>query len=529
VAVLLALAIAAGSVARLVLVGAFDDDGVYVALGKALANGAGYRSIHLAGAPVHEKYPPGLPAILALLWRATGSLYGVQAIGTALSTAAAAAAGGLFWWYARSCLRLPAAPAAFFVVGPFLLDPTTQYLSLILSEPYYLLAWALALVLADRATADGGASELSVRRGVALGLLLAAGALFRTQAASLLLVIPLLVARRGARRAGVACAASALVPLTVWWLVHARMLARGPLATQPDESYGAFAGGLGGLLAHAGSAAGRNATAYASVFGQMLTPFPSLSLALAAATAALAVAGGVLLARRHPALVLTAAANVALVAAWPFAQDRLALLVLPVLGLLAAAAWTRAAARIPRPARLAALGLLALLAGAVGARQWALRRDADDSFARGTPPATRSPRYGLQQQSAHVAAVARALLTRTPPDARVLSIAPAALYLYTERSGVHAAPAESPFRPSVQREPGRYLAAEVVAGRLTTVVYHGEGGRATADLAAVQRRCPQSLRGVWATDGGAPALFAVSPDDACLRALAAGRPTGAGA
>src|SRR5690349_8653450 len=42
--------------------GAFNDDGVYVALGQSLARGSGYRLIYLAGDPVAVKFPPGLPA-----------------------------------------------------------------------------------------------------------------------------------------------------------------------------------------------------------------------------------------------------------------------------------------------------------------------------------------------------------------------------------------------------------------------------------------------------------------------------------
>lgn len=54
-----------GSPDRL-LVGSFNDDGVYVTLGKAIAEGEAYRSIHLPGSTVHTKYPPGLPGLLAL-------------------------------------------------------------------------------------------------------------------------------------------------------------------------------------------------------------------------------------------------------------------------------------------------------------------------------------------------------------------------------------------------------------------------------------------------------------------------------
>jgi hypothetical protein len=63
----------------LFLVGAFNDDGAYVMLGKSLADGSGYRLTYLVGAPVAVKYPPGLPALLAIPWALGGTLAAVRA------------------------------------------------------------------------------------------------------------------------------------------------------------------------------------------------------------------------------------------------------------------------------------------------------------------------------------------------------------------------------------------------------------------------------------------------------------------
>jgi len=49
--------------------GVFQDDGIYVVLGKALASGEGYRYLNLPGAPYATHYPPGYPLFLALLWK----------------------------------------------------------------------------------------------------------------------------------------------------------------------------------------------------------------------------------------------------------------------------------------------------------------------------------------------------------------------------------------------------------------------------------------------------------------------------
>src|SRR5687767_14021589 len=49
--------------------GVFQDDGIYVVLGKALASGEGYRYLNLPGEPYATHYPPGYPLFLALLWK----------------------------------------------------------------------------------------------------------------------------------------------------------------------------------------------------------------------------------------------------------------------------------------------------------------------------------------------------------------------------------------------------------------------------------------------------------------------------
>ncbi len=68
------------SLSSLMAVGAFNDDGVYAVLGQAIAEGRGYVSLHLAGAPIHPKFPPVFPLILAACWKLTGSIEGVQRI-----------------------------------------------------------------------------------------------------------------------------------------------------------------------------------------------------------------------------------------------------------------------------------------------------------------------------------------------------------------------------------------------------------------------------------------------------------------
>ena len=51
------------------MVGAYQDDGVYLVTAKALADGQGYRHLELPGEPFQTKYPILYPLFLALIWR----------------------------------------------------------------------------------------------------------------------------------------------------------------------------------------------------------------------------------------------------------------------------------------------------------------------------------------------------------------------------------------------------------------------------------------------------------------------------
>src|SRR3989449_4534110 len=130
VAGLVVLAHLAVRAADRILVGAFNDDGAYVALGKALAGGMGYRLIYLVGDPVAVKYPPGLPLLIAVPWNLFGTLAGVRATLGLLNPLARGAAAGMIWWIGRR--RLEAAPAVLGLcaLGPFFPDAGLPYFNI---------------------------------------------------------------------------------------------------------------------------------------------------------------------------------------------------------------------------------------------------------------------------------------------------------------------------------------------------------------------------------------------------------------
>ena len=41
------------------------DESIYIILAESLVSGEGYRNLQLIGKPLHRKYPPGLPLLLA--------------------------------------------------------------------------------------------------------------------------------------------------------------------------------------------------------------------------------------------------------------------------------------------------------------------------------------------------------------------------------------------------------------------------------------------------------------------------------
>jgi len=108
--VAITIAVYASSVVRSVAPGGFNDDAVYLALGRAIADGQGYRSIYLVGEPLHVKFPPALPALLAAMWKVGGSVEAVHMLAVTMNIAACALAAAELWWLAR--VRLAASPVA---------------------------------------------------------------------------------------------------------------------------------------------------------------------------------------------------------------------------------------------------------------------------------------------------------------------------------------------------------------------------------------------------------------------------------
>ena len=496
--------------------GAFMDDGVYLSLGKALADGEGYRSLYAAGAPVHLKYPPALPFIYSLLWSFRDDVAFVHSTALLLSLGAAAGTAGMLWWIARAQLQLPPVLTGVFVLGPFLLEGSVQYFNLAVSEPWFMLGWASCLLLAPRANAGWAWAAV-------VGLLAGVTTLFRTQAVVLLpaLAVSLWMATRKPRRSA-ALLAAGMFPLVAWSLWHRAQVAMGPVSTQPDEatysSWGPDSVGAGVTLF--GQILRSQVARYSAVLPHHVAPWPWLG----AAIWLVVVLGFLLGATRHvrdrPASVLSVASLGIVVLLWPFAQDRFVLALLPFSGLVAASGFrslerTRVTTgRHPGATTLWA-GLV-LMVAVVSFRQVQIR-----GLAANEQPGDSTfyfhPAQFLPNNTEFVIAASRWIGAEARPADRLLAPLTSALWLYTGRAGVNATPSEPNVGPSALDEPGRYLASRVIEDDVTLLLLWNPNFLITRDAATVQRACPEALEFLGRTDEPARiAIFRIHREDGCF-------------
>lgn len=504
--------------------GTMYDDGVYVSLAKAIATGEGYHSIHLVSAPVHEKFPPGVPLVYALAWRITGSLDGTLWLGLWLTIGAVAVGAGLLFWYSRYSLGNGLVLTAVLVLMPVILQRSIRYYAGAVSEPWYLLTWAAALILAAALSrsADAG-NRRTIGTAIGLGLVLAASVLFRAQAIVLIPAILIaLLLRRATWRVAAITAAASLVPVLAWRAWLAREVAVGPRTMQMDQiPYTSWIplGDPGALARFVKTTIVTNIPEYSALSGRVLVGWDSWKAQLLFLGATVAAAFGCwLLRRRRPELVLTLVATVAVVLLWPFTQDRFVIAALPFAGLAAAFGVGSVLDRAPKWAIRASLTLAALAALYMWqstSRQMlvALR----DPVARDT--LVISPLF--QQRSAEVVDW---VLANTSPDDRILADAAGGIYLKTGRRTSIAVP-EEPFtdrRAFVQ--PGHYVAERLLADSVSVVVLWRNKALALGrQLDFLEAQCPgtfKPLQPIMST--GEPLFvnyFRVQRNEACLRGL----------
>lgn len=350
--------------------GVFQDDGIYVILGKSLASGQGYRYLNLPGAPYATHYPPGYPLFLALLWKISPQFPQNVGLFTFANAAFLALAAFATFRFSRERLALSTLGSAIVAVAGTVSMPALIFGVFVLSEPMFMALLVLLLIWAER---DAG--RVTWRSALFIGLAGGALAMVRTTAMFVMPAFALvLLFRRKLVPALCAVAACALfiVPWHMWVGAHgaevpAILLGKyGPYDTWLTNAIRAH--GLPFVL----DTIAKNARALYGMSWAMFTGSESSPTflhppAAIAATALLGI-GAWRFARRAPVTAWFMAAYLALVIVWPFEPTRFVWALLPLfaamlaLGIGAVIEWmpSRAPARFARTGALATSGLLCI-------------------------------------------------------------------------------------------------------------------------------------------------------------------------
>jgi hypothetical protein len=394
------------------LVGVFYDDGIYVVLAKALAQGQGYRYLHLPGAPSAVHYPILYPAALSFLWRIWPSFPANVALFQVFDSAALAVAAWLIAAQFRGW-RAPAVVQYVFVPAGFAAFPLLSMVGVRFSEPMFLALFVAAVSLAD-------SENVGLRRVILAGVLAGLAALTRSIGVAVVGGIVAGAWLRGRRPQSVAAFLVAVIMLAPWfaWVAaHAR-----EVDPRLAANYGTYvtAARQAGSMAFLAGLDLRALGPPARLALPGVTPwlwYPLSALLLAAA-----VSGAAIVARRATALIGALVAYIAIVTVWPFTPDRFMWILMPwaagFVGMGAAAAWNRGGWR-----RVASgLLVLALVAGYVPRDLLSL---AQRRFATTARDVSQPDRL-----------VVASIEAGTPPDAVIAAEGEPMIYLYTGRLAV---------------------------------------------------------------------------------------------
>jgi hypothetical protein len=401
------------------------DAGHYMVLGQALRDALGFRDIHLPGAPLHAKYPPGYPMVLAV----AGWFGGLQV----LKAASLAFTAGAVWLTVRVGRPILGRTGsllvgALFAMSPVLLDFSHR----VLSEATF--TFCLLLVLAAARKED--------RWSVAV--LAAAAAAFFTRTAGLaillsLVVHPLLTRKR--REAGMALIVA--VACVAGWAAYQRLVQ----PAQPGylqqlvllNPYDPSLGTIG--LADVPARAARNLWRYVSSELPGSLGLPTVGGTAVPATAVTGVVLGAFVlggwlesaTRRLTLAHLVTAFYFGLILLWsPIWTDRRFLLpVLPLLLIWGALGVRTLADRVGSRVGPALAGVV--VAGLVGTALISSGRRVPDRLA--CVASYRAGQPCERPQYAEFYAMARWVALNTPSTAVIANRSPATFFLYSRRQG----------------------------------------------------------------------------------------------
>lgn len=301
--------------------GIWHDDGVYVILGRALAQGDGLRYTGVSGAFLAPKFPPLFPLLLALIWSIAPSFPENVTLLSGLNLLLLALGGGLFVAYVRRVFQLPLP----FVLGAATLawlSPGLWRLAMLpLSEPLFILTLVLALWMGARLERGGG-------KGSALFFLLAAMAAFHTRSIGVVVLLggvgALLL--RGRRRDGLLTFLGGVF-LALPWILWSR----GAAATIPgplQDTLGPYGGWVLGEItrdpaAYLAFLSGNALHLLARVLSLLLPGVTGAALWLGLLLLPILFLGFWEMGKRSSVLPLTMGLALAVLLLWPFQDIRL--------------------------------------------------------------------------------------------------------------------------------------------------------------------------------------------------------------
>ncbi len=489
--------------------GVWHDDGVYVLLSRALANGEGLRYTGVPGAFLAPKFPPLYPLVLAPVWIISPSFPENAAFFGAVNLLFLAVSGGLMMAYLRQRLDLSAGLAGV-VVGLAVISPVLWRVAMIpLSEPLFLLTMILALWAGSRMENKESAGRLALfliagglalhTRSLGIAVLLGgAGALFFrrrwkdgvwTLLGSVAVALPWALWSRWAALALPGSLKDILGPYGGWLL--------GEMGRDPIAYLGFLVENGGSLLARILSLLLPGVTGHPLWVGLLLVPVLGVGLWE--------------IGKRSLTLPLVLLSTLLVLLLWPFQAVRLLAPFQPLLILGVVIGFHRLLTHLVRPGR--GRWAVGLLAGS-----W-LALFVSVSLVR---LSSGWPGELYRVRSDVLAMAVRAVEEHTPPDAVVG--APelwSSLHLFTGRL---VAPSAR-FLPLVKDEPSwgtpeAQFTLWEEAGLTHILVEHGGGVHGEA-LDRVDAVCPTGTVEVLEIQPG-QILVALNWDEACRAALAEG-------
>lgn len=487
--------------------GVWHDDGVYMLVGKAIADGEGLRYAGVVGAPPAVKFPPLYPAVLAVLWSLLGSIGAVTLAATILNLVLLAAAGALFAYVLHRATDLPLCLAVAVAAVGFASADVVRTGLVTLSEPLFLFLTMVALALWPSVASTAGEgwgregprgegprteearlNAASNRSAAVLAVLLAAVVMTRTAGVAFVLAWLVPLALRGRVRFAAGLVAPAVTAGAVWGLWSGARLEQIPAGMR--DILGGYGGWLASqMLTAPGTYLARlpdHATGVLEGVASLLLPGLGGGPRAWAAVplAVLAALGLARLFRALPPAAWWTVGYLAVLLLWPYQDRRLLVPLHPFLVAAVAVGALDAHRRLgARPLRWLAPGVAVLWAGTFSAVT-------AERFVSGWPGAP----YRIRAEQLATAVEA---LDRTAPPGAVVGAAEfwPALHLHggwtvapSARFNPRAADPETPLWGTPEEQLALWEDAGIDHLLLEQVVVH----RAALDLQ--ERRCPGSVR-----------------------------------